>query len=300
MYVWLVEFRVLGPLVVLADDGPEIALGGPKEKSVLALLLATSGQVVDTDRLVEELWAESRPGAGRKTVQAYVSRLRARFVASGHDEVIVARPRGYLVDVDHHSLDSRSFESALVESRHSLSSDPERTAESLKRGLDLWRGRPFEDAHPTPHLDLEAARLEELRLVALETWGEAELAVGYHRELIPEFRRLAAEHPLREGFWRLLMLALYRSGRQSEALRAYAEASRLLREEAGLDPGKDLTDLESRILIQDPALDAPRRTVRSLRGSLRDRLNWKIVSGLGILVVSASGIRCKPFFLLRE
>jgi YVTN family beta-propeller protein len=250
------EFRILGPLQVHADDR-QVALGGAQQREVLAILLLNRGEVVSVDRIVDELWGERPPDSATKTVQVYVSRLRRAL----GDGVVVTRGGGYALELNGESVDADRFSRLADEGRSALDDgDPRRARETLTAALDLWRGPPLADLSYEPFAQNEAARLEELRLVALENRAEADLALGHHAELAPALEALVREHPTRERLLEGLMLALYRSGRQVEALESYREARRTLDEELGLEPGARLQQLERSILTQDPAIDAPPAT----------------------------------------
>jgi DNA-binding SARP family transcriptional activator len=246
-----VEFRILGPLQVLRD-GLAVEPGSPKQRALLINLLVHHGQVVSRDRLIEDLWAGSPPSTGLGVLQNYVSQLR-RALGAG---VVVTRGSGYALEVDPGDLDSVRFEQLAGEARAALGAgDPARAVDLVGRGLGLWRGPALADVGGEPFAQAEIARLVEVRAAAVEIELEAELAAGRHREVIGRFEALLAEHPLRERLWWLLMLALYRSGRQADALRAYQKARAHLREELGIDPGVELRRLEAAILRQDPTLD---------------------------------------------
>jgi DNA-binding SARP family transcriptional activator len=202
------KFRLLGPLEV-AEQDRLLALGGRKQRSLLAVLLLQANEVVSTERLIDELWGESPPSTVGKSVQVYVSRLRKQL---GEDRLITRAP-GYLLRVDPSELDVACFERLLAEARRL---DPEPAAERLRKALGLWRGPALADLSYEPFAQSSIARLGELRLVALEQRIEAELAIGRHAELAGELDALVAQHPLRERLRGHLMLALYRSGRQAE------------------------------------------------------------------------------------
>jgi DNA-binding SARP family transcriptional activator len=246
------EFRILGPLEVV-DEGQPVALGGARQRSLLAILLTRANEVVSTDRLIDELWGEQPPRAAGNTVQYYVSQLRK---ALGTDR-IVTRPPGYRIRVEPGELDLERFE-ALVESGG---------AAELREALRLWRGQALADFADETFAQPEITRLEELRLAALEKRIDADLARGRHAELVGELDALTAEHPLRERLRQQLMLALYRSGRQAEALAAYQSARRTLVEQLGLQPSPALQELELAILRHDSSLapvpedGAPRRSI---------------------------------------
>lgn len=251
------QFRVLGPLRASSDAGTEIPLGGPKQRAVLALLISSPGRSIDTDRLIDELWPDEANPSNRKTVQAYVSRLRAAFADHGAPDAIRPRPNGYQLD-GAYPTDAAEFEAALSRARMMIASEPRDSFAVAAEALRLWQGQPFEDAYPARQLELEATRLGEQRLAACEIWAEAGLAAGQHQQIVPDLRLIAEANPFRERLWELLMLALYRSGRQAEALNTYVEVARQLREELGVEPGTELADLQRRMLQQDPVLASPR------------------------------------------
>ncbi len=257
--VQVMDILVLGPLRAVSDQEGEVSLGGPKPRAVLALLASSPGRSMDTDTIVDELWPEAGPGGGRKTVQAYVARLRGSFAAHGAPDVLHAQANGYALDPTV-SIDTQRFEVALADAGPLVHERPAEAARLLKEAASLWRGRPFEDAHATRLLELEAARLDELRSAARELLAEAKLALGRHREVIADLRILTAEDPLRERPWALLMLALYRAGRQAEALAIYPDVARRLRDELGVEPTEELSDLQAKILRQDPSLAQPTRS----------------------------------------
>ena len=248
-----VEFRILGPLE-LVEDGRPVEVAGSRQRTVLALLLVQANEVVSTDRLIDGLWGERPPATAPKVLQNAVSQLRRSL----GDDLIVTRGRGYLLRVEPDAIDAHRFEALLDRGRQTLASgDPEGAAAILREALALWRGPPLDDFSYEPFAGAEIARLEELHLRAVEERIEAELALGRHSDLVGELERLVAEHPLRERPRGQLMIALYRSGRQAEALRAYEDGRRLLAEELGLEPGAALQRLEKQILTQDPALEPP-------------------------------------------
>jgi DNA-binding SARP family transcriptional activator len=244
------DFRLLGPLEVV-DDDRAVALGGGRQRALLAVLLLHANEVVSTDRLIDELWGQRPPPTAGKIVQVYVSRLRKEL---GHDRLVTRSP-GYLLRVDRSELDLARFERLVGEAGRA---DPPSAAAKLRLALALWRGPPLADLAYEPFAQAEIMRLEELRWAARERRIDADLAAGSHSELIGELEALIAEHPLRERLRSQLMLALYRAGRQAEALDAYRHARRELGEQLGLEPSEDLRRLEQAILRQDPALEPPR------------------------------------------
>ena len=242
------EFRTLGPLEVIAEGRP-VALGGAKQRALLAVLLLHSNEVVSRDRLIDELWGASPPDTARAALQVYVSQLRK---ALGRD-LILTQPPGYLVRVSDGELDLHRFEQLVAAAR---AEEPVQAARLLREGLALWRGAPLAELGDS-FAPAERARLEEQRLAALEQRVEADLALGRHAEVVPELEGLVRQHPLRERVRGQLMLALYRCGRQADALEVYRSGRRLLDEELGLKPDDDLQRLESAILNHDPSLDSP-------------------------------------------
>jgi DNA-binding SARP family transcriptional activator/DNA-binding beta-propeller fold protein YncE len=251
------EYRILGPLEV-ADQDREVLLGGGRQRSVLALLLLHANEVISSERLIDELWGDTPPPTAAKTVQVYVSQLRKSLRNGEPDGPLLTRGRGYVLQVGPDELDLQRFERALADGRDALGGDaPEQAAEILREGLALWRGPPLADFAYEPFAQAEIARLEELRLTAVEQRIEADLALGRHAQVVGELETLVAAHPLREGLRRQLMLAFYRCDRQAEALDAYRDGRRHLVDELGIEPSSSLRELNDAILAQDPALGAP-------------------------------------------
>ena len=240
------EFRILGPMEV-TEQGESVPLGGAKQRALLAVLLLHPNEVVSSDRLIDGVWAGEPPATALKTLQVYVSQLRKRL---GTD-VIVTRAPGYLLRVDRDDLDLSRFEVLVKEAKGAA---PEVSAAKLREALALWRGPALAEFAYEPFAQAEIGRLEELRVAALEERIEAELALGLHADLVGELEALVAQHPLRERLRGQLMLALYRCGRQAEALHVYQDGRRLLVEQLGIDPGAALHQLEKQILNQDPSL----------------------------------------------
>jgi DNA-binding SARP family transcriptional activator len=250
------EFRLLGPLEVHAE-GRVLQIGGQRRRALLALLLLHANEVVSSDRLIEELWGERPPQAAATALQGHISRLRKLLNRDGTaEQILITRAPGYVLELEPDQLDLYRFERLREEARALRSvNDLAGASASLREALSLWRGPPLADLAYEPFAQGEAARLEELRLTALEERIEADLALGRHADLVSELEVLVAEHPFREGFCRQLMLALYRSGRQAEALEAYQRARRGLVDELGIEPGQPLRELEQAILRQDAALE---------------------------------------------
>ena len=260
----MIEFRVLGPLEVLRE-GQALALGSTKQRALLAIFLLNANELLSRDRLIQELWGERAPPTAGHTLETYVHRLRKTLQASG-DGVVVTRPGGYLFRLDPHTLDLHVFERLLAEGRAAAEAGaPERAAAKLREALSLWRGRPLADVEYEPSAAERASRLDELRLDALEERIAADLAAGGGRELVAELEALIAAHPLRERPRGQLMLALYRAGRQADALEVYRDARRVLIDELGIEPGPALQELQRAILVQESGLHAqpPERTERA-------------------------------------
>ncbi len=249
------EFRVLGPLEVVAGGQP-LCLGTPRQRTLLALLLVRAGEVVSCGRLVEDLWDGNPPPTGRHTLQGYAHRLRQML---GRDAWRVqTRPPGYRLKVSAGELDAQRFQDLAGEGRRALvRGDPQAAAGRLAAALGLWRGPLLADLPEVAALEPERARLEALRLTALEDRVEAELALGGHATLVGELEGVLAEHPYRERLWGQLMLALYRSGQQADALQAFHRARQVLDEELGIQPSRWLCRRQEQILLQDTALNPP-------------------------------------------
>jgi YVTN family beta-propeller protein len=250
---------VLGPLEV-RDGGKTLPLGGTKQRSVLAILLLHAGEVVSRDRLIDLLWGERPPESAPTALHGYVSGLRkvlepSRTAGAGAT-VLVTREPGYVLHADPGRVDLERFRRLAERGRSELhGGDHAAAAERLGRALELWRGPPLADLAAEPFARSELGAIEELRAGALEDRVEAELALGRDGALVPELRALVAAEPLRERARGQLMLALYRSGRQADALEVYREGSRLLLDELGLEPSAKLRELERRMLVHDPSLD---------------------------------------------
>jgi DNA-binding SARP family transcriptional activator len=249
----VLEFRILGPLE--ARDGDEaVPLGGPKQRALLAILLLHANEPVSVDRLVDELWGEQPPGTAAHSVEVYVSQLRK---ALGPGRIVTQRP-GYRLELGQDELDLHAFERLLADGRAALADgDAASAAGTLREALGLWRGAPLADFAFEGFAQQAIGRLEELHLAAVEDRVEADLALGRHAQLVPELEELVRRHPLVERLRGQLMLALYRAGRQAEALEAYAATRAALVEELGIEPSPALQKLERAILNQDAELDAP-------------------------------------------
>ena len=245
----LIEFRILGPLEVIAD-GEMVPLGGAKQRALLALLLLRPNEAVSVGRIVDELWGERAPPTAAKNVQVYVSHLRKAL----GDGVVVTQAPGYALQVADGAIDAQQAERALA---LAAGKPPAERAAVLNAALGLWRGVPLADLVDVPFAQAEVTRLDELRLQLVKRRTDAELELGRHEAVVVELERLVALHPFDEGLRVQLMLALYRSGRQTDALAVYRDARRALTTELGLEPGEDLRLLEQRILAHDPSLRPP-------------------------------------------
>jgi DNA-binding SARP family transcriptional activator/CheY-like chemotaxis protein len=252
------SFRLLGQ-VEAWRDGHRLDLGGRMQRALLAALLVRCGRVVALDQLIDDLWPDDPPARAAATVQVFVSSLR-RALEPGRARgeaarVLVTTAPGYLIDVDPDAVDAHAFGRIVGAGRAALDGDdPERAADLLRAADALWHGPALADVTGMPFAQLEATRLAELRLSAVEDRVEAELALGRHVALVAELEELVARHPLRERPQAQLMLALYRSGRQAAALAVYRASRRLLHDELGLEPGARLRELEQAVLRHDPQL----------------------------------------------
>jgi DNA-binding SARP family transcriptional activator len=242
------EFRILGPLEVFDEIG-HVALGGPKQRGLLAILLLEAGRVVSTERLIDLLWGEQAPKTATASLQNAVGRLRR---ALGPD-VLQTRPRGYVLRVEPDQIDARRFERELVDARR-LPADQRRAR--LDAALGLWRGPALADFAFDDFAQAETRRLEELRLVVHGERIDADLELGRHGDVIGQLEALVRDHPLRETFRRQLMLALYRAGRQAEALEVYQSARARFIDELGIEPGPELRRLQADILRHEAGLSA--------------------------------------------
>jgi DNA-binding SARP family transcriptional activator/ABC-type branched-subunit amino acid transport system substrate-binding protein len=288
------EFRILGPLDVV-EDGRSLDLGGPKQRALLAALLLRAGEVVSQDRLIDDVWGEAPPATAAKTLQAYVSRLRKALADESRERPIVrleTQGHGYVLRIPPESLDADAFQRGLAEGRQALArDDPKRAAELLRDALGLWRGPALGDLAYESFAQPEIARLEELHLTAIEERTDADLALGRADELIGELETLVERHPLRERLRGQLMLALYRSGRQAEALRVYQDGRQYLAAELGLEPGEGLRHLERQILEQDPALGpSSRRSRRAIVPASAWRHPLRIAAAGAVVLAVAVGL----------
>jgi len=287
------DFRILGPLEVL-DGDRRLALAGSKSRALLALLLIHANETLTTDRLIDELWGDDPPAGAAKTLQMHVSRLRKALTiddGEGSPGPIVTRERGYELTLDPERLDAHRFERLVAEARVEMADGNARPAVSkFEEALALWRGAPLADLAYEPFAQPEVARLDDVRVAALEQLIEAKLALGQHAEVVEQLEALIADHPYRERLRAQLMLALYRCDRQAEALQAYQDARSTLVGELGIEPGGRLRELERAILAQDASLqlelapepEPPKPTSEVSRRPFvgRDRELAELVAGL--------------------
>jgi DNA-binding SARP family transcriptional activator/DNA-binding CsgD family transcriptional regulator len=255
--VAFMDCHILGPLEVLGE-GRRVPLAGGKQRALLAVLLLHANETLTTDRLIDELWGESAPATAAKTLQAHICRLR-KALPGGEDNgsagLIATREHGYELRLDPERLDAHRFERLVAEGRSELAAGRHGPAASaLEEAISLWRGPPLADLADEPFAQRESARLDDLRVAAIEHLIDAKLALGHHAALVGELEALIAEHPYRERLRAQLMLALYRSERQAAAMQAYQDARKTLVEELGIEPGERLRELQRAILAQDPAL----------------------------------------------
>ena len=289
------EFRLLGSLEVVNDDGGMVPLGPPRQHALLAALVLHAGSWLSVERLVDLLWGERPPATAATIVHGSVAGLR-RVLEPARERgnparLLVTRPTGYALEVHPEQVDALHFERLLAEGRRHLDSDPDRASDVLTEALALWRG-PALSGVEEDFARAAAVRLEELRLDALEARIEADLALGRHREVVAELEGLVARHPLRERLWAHRMVALYRCGRQAEALAAYQTLRRTLAEELGVEPGRELHRMELAVLQHHPSLEVPRPRPRpglpaplsSFVGRGTERQEVAVLLGAGRLV----------------
>jgi YVTN family beta-propeller protein len=291
----MLEFRILGPLEVL-EGQRVLALGGPRQRALLALLLLHRGAAVPSDRLIDQLWDQRPPATAAKTLQGYVSHLRKALGS----EVLLTRGGGYELVVAPEQVDADVFTTVAAAGRRALDDgDAGAAREQLGEALELWRGEPLDDLAYESFAQAEIARLQEARLSATEDRADADLMLGRHRELVGELETLAGRHPHRERLLGQLMLALYRSGRQADALEAYRRGRGVLDEELGLEPGPQLRALEQQILTHDPALDVAPAARSGPRPSIaqptRRRGRTLIIAGAGLLLAAAVALGVTEF-----
>jgi len=251
------RFRILGPVEVQVDGGWS-GISAPKGRTVLAVLLLRSGEVVSTDQLIDEVWPGSPPAKSVNLISGYIHKLR-RLIGDPQGRVLATHSPGYKMLVAVDDLDARQFTRLAAEGRQALfAGDNPRAAGLLGEALGLWNGsRALPDVPPSPLVSAESSRLEEARIEALELRITADLGCGRQAQVVAELRRLIADHPLREGLWALLMRALYGSGRQAEALEAFAQARDVIADELGVDPSAELRQLHQQLLQADAGSGRP-------------------------------------------
>jgi DNA-binding SARP family transcriptional activator len=252
------EFKILGPLEV-HEGGRRLVCTGSKQRLLLGVLLLHANEVVSADLLIEALWGASPPETARKALQMHVSQLRDLLEprrARGEGRVLLTRPPGYELQLEEGELDLQRFERTASEARAAAKAGRvEEAALGMRDALALWRGPPLSDLSFESFVQADISRLEELRIAAIEDRIDADIALGRHADVVPELEGLAAQHPRHERIRAQLMLALYRSGRQAEALEVYRDTRRVLVDDLGIEPGKELRELEEAMLRQDPGLE---------------------------------------------
>src|SRR5262249_27928361 len=250
----LIEYRLLGPVEV-GLNGHVLDIGGHKQRALLAILLLSANVPVPRDVLVDRLWGEHPPVGAQHTLEVYVSRLRKTLEPMAGGPVVVTRPGAYLLRTPDDWVDIRRFEQLAAQGRSALAEDaPDRAAADLREALALWRGAPLSDLSQELFVQAEIARLEELRASAIENRIDADLALGRHADLVGELQGLVEAHPFRERLYEQLMIALYRCGRQAEALTIYRAARRTFVEELGIEPSPSLRRVERAVLDHDASL----------------------------------------------
>ena len=278
------EFRILGPLEVVVD-GAVVSPGGSTTKALLALFLIHPNQIISPDRIIEALWPDNEPTGTLKALRFHIWKLRTALEPDrskgGEGRILLTKAPGYLLQVEPEQLDAVRFERAVQNARARLLQDPEAASSALTEALGWWRGEPLADLPYTHFAQGEIRRLEELRMAALEARLEADLALGRDEDLVGELEHLVAEHPFRERLRAQLMIALYRAGRQAEALEVYQAARRLLAEELGVEPGSELQMLEERILLQDASLMRSPRQPQPDEPERRHNLPARLTSFVG-------------------
>src|SRR3954469_10130819 len=254
------RIAVLGPLEVRRDTGDPVTVPGAKERLLLAVLAASMPGVVSADRIVEDLWNGDRPTGARQSLLVHLVHLRSALEPErprgSTGRYIVRRGTGYSLAAERQDVDALQFTYLAARGRAQLAAgDAAEAARTLSASLELWRGQPYEDWPDAAFADAERRRLVEVRTGAVTALLEARLALGEDAEVVPELERRLADDPLQEEWWRLLVLALYRCGRQGDALAAAQRARRVLAGEVGTDPGPRLRAVEAAVLAQDPALE---------------------------------------------
>jgi DNA-binding SARP family transcriptional activator len=290
------DFRILGPLEIVDETGP-LLLGGLKQRAVLALLLLEAPKAVSTDRLIDALWAEQPPRTAATSLQNFISQLRKTLGA----DVLVTKPPGYALAIRPEQVDLTRFRQLVATAR--AATDAAERGARMREALDLWRGAPLADFEFEPFAQPEIARLKEERLAVVEERIDADLEAGRHAEIVGEVEALVDRHPTRERLRAHLMLALYRSGRQAEALGVYQDARRTLVDQLGIEPGRDLQQLHGEILRQDAGLrtpDAAPPAEDHFDEVLRILLDGRLVAVLGADVGELAGRLAERFDYLED
>jgi DNA-binding SARP family transcriptional activator len=248
------DIRLLGPLEI-RYRGTDVPIRAARIRRLLGLLLLHRGRVVSVDRLVDEIWDHEPPDSALAALRVHVSRLRKMLSTAGLENLLVTRPTGYLLDVPDGSVDADRFESTVAAARAAVTAgDLPAAVERFHAALSMWRGSALAGISSSTNVEAEAARLEEARVAAFEDYAAAELVVDNARGVLGELEAMIVEHPLRERLWALRMLALYRAGRQADALECYQSLRKHLDDELGLEPSAELNRLHQDILQQAPSL----------------------------------------------
>lgn len=255
----MIDYRLLGPIEA-GVNGRVLDIGGHKQLALLAVLVLSANEPVSRDVLVDRLWGEHPPPGAQHTLDVHISRLRKTLESAVGRPVVLTRPGAYLLRASADRVDMRRFERLAEAGRRALAENaPDRAAADLREALGLWRGAPLTDVSDEPFAQSEIARLNELRVGIIEDRIEADLALGCHAGVVSELGALVRAYPLRERLYQLLMIALYRCGRQSEALAVYQSARQVLVDELGIEPSPALQRVERAVLAQDASLDPPPR-----------------------------------------
>jgi len=270
----LIDYRLLGPIEA-ATDGRILDLGGQRQRALLAILLLSANEPVARDLLVDRLWGDRPPAGAKHTLDVYISRLRKALESAAGCQVVLTRPGAYVLQTEPERIDARRFERLAAEGRRALAAgEPDAAATALRAALALWRGAPLNDVRQDQFAQPEVTRLEELRATATEDRMEAELALGRHADVLGELSTLVQASPLRERLAAQLMVALYRSGRQPDALAVYHSARSALVTEFGIEPGPELRRVEHAILEQASWLDPPAAETAGRQPAAASRSAW--------------------------
>jgi SARP family transcriptional regulator, regulator of embCAB operon len=296
------DFRVLGPIEAFVDGHP-LALLGRKQRGLLAILLLHANELVSTDRLIDELWGDAQPANADKSLQMQVSRLRRELdnacANSETPAILVTRPPGYVLKLEEDELDLHRFERLVEGGRTAFDAgDTEAAASRFRAALSLWRGTPLADVIFEPFAQRQIARLEELYVAALEDRIDADLALGRHAALVAELQGLVRDHPLRERLRAQLIVALYRSGRQADALHEYWHTRRILADELEIEPSDELQRVEKVILKHDRSREVPsgreatrEQTADELRSERAKRPSRPALLGAAMLFAAGFAVR---------